>query len=430
VRANSTVEGQILPGQDMDRDFYRVDVQQGQRTSVEVEAARLGTLHLGGENDLEALILDSAGKELARNDDSALYVQDPVVSVMAPRGGSYYVEIRQQIFYPPRQAWYRAHIGTFSRPTAIFPAGGQAGSTIEARVLGDPAGERTERIALPAKPGNVEYFTPVDTPPSGNMLRVSAYPNVIWGGGGAEWDSDESGRDADVPVCGKEGAGVEGAGVRAHAGRAGGCAYLDSGGGHYKKPGGGGRCQVAGPGAAVFARLLVHQGSAGPGSGVPAAGRWGVRNRDRRYGRRRGAGPRVPDRDRAGARHDLYAHHVAGFLPESAVRGADCAARRAVDGGRAVGARDWERLQGRDRAGGGRAAAGRDDDGAAVHARGDAHAGGIRGGGGCAAAGGPDRAAGAAGGQGGEAGERIAAGIRADQSRRRDAVALRVSGPL
>jgi hypothetical protein len=184
VRANSTVEGQILPGQDMDRDFYRVDVQQGQRISVEVEAARLGTLHLGGENDLEALILDSAGKELARNDDSALYVQDPVVSVMAPRGGSYYVEIRQQIFYPPRQAWYRAHIGTFSRPTAIFPAGGQAGSTIEARVLGDPAGERTERIALPAKPGNVEYFTPVDTPPSGNMLRVSAYPNVIWGGGG------------------------------------------------------------------------------------------------------------------------------------------------------------------------------------------------------------------------------------------------------
>lgn len=177
VPMNVTVEGQILPGPDMDIDMYRVEAQQGQRISVEVEAARLGTLHFGGENDLAVRVLDAAGKELARNDDSALYVQDPVVSTVAPTAGPYYVEICQQIYEPPRQAWYRAHIGTFSRPTAIFPAGGQAGTTIDARILGDPAGERTEKIALPDRPGNFDYFGDA---PSANVLRVSPYPNVIW----------------------------------------------------------------------------------------------------------------------------------------------------------------------------------------------------------------------------------------------------------
>jgi hypothetical protein len=178
VLPNTTVEGQILPGQDMDKDIYRMQVRKGERISVEVEAARLGTLHFGGENDLMVRILDTNGKELAMNDDSALYVQDPVVSIVAPHDGTFYIEIKQQIFYPPRQAWYRAHIGTFSRPTAIFPAGGQEGTTIEARVLGDPTGVRTERIALPKKAGNFDYFS--EKAPSPNVLRVSPYPNVIW----------------------------------------------------------------------------------------------------------------------------------------------------------------------------------------------------------------------------------------------------------
>ena len=179
VPMNVTVEGQILPGPDMDIDTYRVEAQQGQRISVEVESVRLGTLHFGGENDLAVRILDAAGQELAHNDDSALYVQDPVLSILAPRSGPYFIEIRQQIYEQPRQDWYRAHIGTFSRPTAIFPAGGQAGATIEATILGDPAGERTERISLPGKPGNFDYL---GNAPSPNVLRVSPYPNVRYAG--------------------------------------------------------------------------------------------------------------------------------------------------------------------------------------------------------------------------------------------------------
>ena len=182
VAMNTTIEGQILPGPDVDRDFYRVHARAGQRISVEVESARLGTLHYGGENDLAVRILDANDKELARNDDSALYVQDPVLSIAAPKEADYFIVIQQQVFYPPRQAWYRAHIGDFSRPTAIFPAGGQAGTAIEARILGDPTGERTESIALPKAPGNFDFFTHaagITAPPSANVLRVSPYPNVI-----------------------------------------------------------------------------------------------------------------------------------------------------------------------------------------------------------------------------------------------------------
>jgi hypothetical protein len=175
VPPNSTIEGQILPGQDADIDMYRLDVKEGQRVSVEVESARLGTLHQGGENDLMVRILDAAGKELGRNDDSAMFVQDPMLSIVAPKAGPYYIEIKQQIYFPPRQAYYRAHIGTFSRPTAIFPAGGQAGTTISAHILGDPAGERTEQIALPQKLGSFRYFGDA---PSPNLLRVSPFPNV------------------------------------------------------------------------------------------------------------------------------------------------------------------------------------------------------------------------------------------------------------
>src|SRR5437764_13824397 len=66
IPLNSTVDGQILPGEQLDRDVYRIDVRQGHRISVEVESVRLGTLHQGGEHDLAVRILDPTGKELAR----------------------------------------------------------------------------------------------------------------------------------------------------------------------------------------------------------------------------------------------------------------------------------------------------------------------------------------------------------------------------
>ena len=182
IAMNSTVEGQILPGDRPDVDYYWLRCEEGQRLSVEVDAVRLGTMHFSvGDADLKVRILDDQGKVVASADDSAMYVQDPVVSLVVPHAGNYYVEISQQMFEHPNQVWYRAHIGNFSRPTAIYPAGGQAGEQLSVKVLGDPAGERTERITLPDVLGPVDYFPGPEgqQPPSANVIRVSPFPNVL-----------------------------------------------------------------------------------------------------------------------------------------------------------------------------------------------------------------------------------------------------------
>ena len=101
IFSDTTVEGQIHPGAQADIDYYKADFKQAERISVEIDAVRLGTVYQGGENDLAARILDADGKELARNDDSALHVQDPILSILAPRNGSYYIEIKQQLYAPP-----------------------------------------------------------------------------------------------------------------------------------------------------------------------------------------------------------------------------------------------------------------------------------------------------------------------------------------
>lgn len=96
VPLNSTVEGQMQPGNEADVDIYKVEVPEGKRLSVEVEAIRLGTTPREGENDLMVRILDAEGKELGVNKDSALFIQDPVLSIAVPKAGTYYVEIKQQ----------------------------------------------------------------------------------------------------------------------------------------------------------------------------------------------------------------------------------------------------------------------------------------------------------------------------------------------
>ena len=83
VAPNTTVLGRLNDPTDV--DLYRVDVRRGQRLSADIEAARLGVER--GIPDLHLAFYDAAGKKLAAADDSALYVQDPVLSSLADRDG-------------------------------------------------------------------------------------------------------------------------------------------------------------------------------------------------------------------------------------------------------------------------------------------------------------------------------------------------------
>jgi hypothetical protein len=179
VLLNSTILGRL--GEAADIDCYRVEMQRGQRLSAEVEAARLGVDR--GIPDLYLTIYDAEGKTVAAADDSALFLQDPILSIIADRDGAYFVEVRHNLYNGPGEV-YRLHVGTFARPTGIYPAGGPAGSELTVQILGDPRGGWKQTVRLPAAPDGNFPFIAIDPEsalpaPSPNRLRVSPFPNVL-----------------------------------------------------------------------------------------------------------------------------------------------------------------------------------------------------------------------------------------------------------
>ena len=178
VPVNCTVHGRLNDPADV--DMYRIEVKRGQRVSAEIEAAMIGVER--GIPDLHLAIYDADGKKLAAADDSALHLQDPLLSVLAERDGAYFVEVRHCMFNGAGD-FYRLHIGTFTRPTAIYPAGGPARTELKVQILGDPRGVWEQSVSLPAAPGDFS-FVAVDradgvSAPSPNRLRVSPFPNVL-----------------------------------------------------------------------------------------------------------------------------------------------------------------------------------------------------------------------------------------------------------
>jgi hypothetical protein len=175
VPMNSAVLGRMDTNQVADVDVYRVAGKKGGQLSVEIDSVWLTEkFYAGSEFDLMVRILDPAGKELARNDDSALKLQDPVASVLLPADGEYRVEVKQRVFQSGGNCYYLAHIGSNPRPLAVYPAGGKAGETLKATLLGDPAGEKTIDLPLPKDAGDFAYFDATPSPlpmPRGRKSR-------------------------------------------------------------------------------------------------------------------------------------------------------------------------------------------------------------------------------------------------------------------
>ena len=140
IDLNGVVVGDI-GGEDV--DYYLVEAKQGQRISAEVVAMRLS----GALFDAYVAILDKKRFELSASDDTALALQDPFASIVAPEDGQYIIEVRESAYGGGSR--YRMHVGTFPRPTAVFPAGGKIGESTEVRFLGLPSGELVQNIALP-----------------------------------------------------------------------------------------------------------------------------------------------------------------------------------------------------------------------------------------------------------------------------------------
>jgi hypothetical protein len=152
-------------------------LKKGQRLAAEVEAVRLG----GELTDAVLTVLGPDGRELATVDDTPLFRQDPFLTLLAPADGVYTVQVRETNYGGGDNSRYVLHVGTFPRPAAVFPSGGQAGTRVEVKLLGDAGGERTQTVKLPA-PGDDFAFYPSDgtaAAPTPNPFRVSPFPNVI-----------------------------------------------------------------------------------------------------------------------------------------------------------------------------------------------------------------------------------------------------------
>ncbi len=174
VSLNVTVTGVV---QNEDVDYYVVEAKKGQRISAEVEGMRLGTTLF----DPYLAILDSKRFELTAADDSPLLRQDAVVSIVAPQDGKYVIQVRESAYGGSSACRYRLHVGTFPRPTAVYPAGGKLGEEMEVTFIGDPAGEFKQRVKLPAEPASDFGLVPG----SGNAIAPSPNPFRLFEHGNA-----------------------------------------------------------------------------------------------------------------------------------------------------------------------------------------------------------------------------------------------------
>ena len=173
IPMNTTVTGSIS---NEDVDYYVVEAKKGQRISVEIEAIRLGTALF----DAYVAILNSKRFELSAADDSPLIYQDALASAIAPEDGRYIVEVREAAYGNGNR--YRLHVGTFPRPTAVYPAGGKMGEEIEVKFLGDPSGQIAQKFKLPTtviRDFALNANNADGVSPTGNTFRLFEHGNVL-----------------------------------------------------------------------------------------------------------------------------------------------------------------------------------------------------------------------------------------------------------
>jgi hypothetical protein len=174
VPLNVSVAGAIESG---GVDCFAVTLKKGQRLAAEVEAVRLG----GELTDTVVTAFGPDGRELVTVDDTPLFHQDPFVTLLAPDDGVYTVQVRETNNGGGETSRYVLHVGTFVRPAAVFPPGGQAGNEVPVKLLGDAAGERTQTVKLPVSADGFAFYPSDGTvaAPTPNPFRVSPFPNVM-----------------------------------------------------------------------------------------------------------------------------------------------------------------------------------------------------------------------------------------------------------
>ncbi|MCH7703158.1 MAG: PPC domain-containing protein [Planctomycetes bacterium] len=160
-----------------DVDLFAFEAQAGQVIAVEIEAMRLGDTLF----DPRLALYDADGRELIAVDDTPLLQQDAALIVTAPTDGRYVVEVRETAYGGNGSSRYRLHMGSFPRPLAAFPAGGQQGTQLQVTWIGD-ATAIAQTVDLPSEAGSTFAVLPVvgdATAPSAVPFHVTPYATII-----------------------------------------------------------------------------------------------------------------------------------------------------------------------------------------------------------------------------------------------------------
>ena len=176
IAMNVTING-IAENEDV--DYFVVAARKGERISAEVEGHRLGIF----EFDPYVAILNAKRFELGVSDDAALVLRDGFTSVIAPEDGQYIIQVRESSYSGNGACLYRLHVGNFPRATAVMPAGGKPGETLSVRWIGDPSGESTSTVTLPASSASADFGLvrqdDMGISPYPNAFRLTPLGNVI-----------------------------------------------------------------------------------------------------------------------------------------------------------------------------------------------------------------------------------------------------------
>ncbi|YCM44825.1 PPC domain-containing protein [Verrucomicrobiaceae bacterium 227] len=166
INLNTTVQG---VADREDADYYRVEAKKGQRLSVEVEGMRLGRVMF----DPYVAILDKNRFELAVSDDSALLKRDCAACIIVPEDGPYTILVRESAYEGSGACQYRLHVGSFPRPSAIYPPAAKPNEEVEFTFIGDPGGDIKAKIKTPAESFSAFAQAGDTISPSGNPVQIS-----------------------------------------------------------------------------------------------------------------------------------------------------------------------------------------------------------------------------------------------------------------
>lgn len=142
VELPAVISGAVTGG--AQTNHYKFKARKGEEFVFEVEAARRGS-----PLDSSLMVLDAAGKELARNEDAIGL--DSLLFFTAPADGEFVVALRDFRFRGGNEYSYRLTAGPVPYVEALFPFGGQRGKTAEIEVTGRNL-DGTTKLALDIAP--------------------------------------------------------------------------------------------------------------------------------------------------------------------------------------------------------------------------------------------------------------------------------------